>query len=129
MDALVSVHGLLRWLVLLAGVAALGVAVASWLGSGPPERMSRQPTLIYAILLDIQVLLGIVIWVGEQRWAGGGRQFQFEHPILMLLALAVVHVGAARARRAAGPVEAGRTRTIGNALSLLLILVGIPWNR
>ena len=128
-EALVSVHSLLRWLVLLGAVAALAVALAGWLGSGPSDRQARQVALVYAIVLDIQVLLGIVIYALEQRWAGGGRQFQFEHPILMLLALAVAHVAFARARRAPGSGVAARTRTIGAGLSLLLILAGIPWNR
>jgi hypothetical protein len=127
MDALVSVHSLLRWIVLLAAVGALGVALAGWLGSATPERIGRQAMLVYVISLDIQVLLGIFIYIGEQRWAGGGRQFQFEHPILMLLALIVAHVGAARARRAPDPKGAALIRAVGLGVSLLLVLVGIPW--
>jgi hypothetical protein len=128
MDAVVQIHSLLRWVVLIAGVAALAVAAAGWAGSGPGEKTSRQVTLLYAITLDIQVLVGIVIWLLEQRWQGGGRQFQLEHPAIMLVALIVAHIFAARARRAPG-LPAARTRTIGNGVSLLLILAGIPWNR
>jgi hypothetical protein len=71
--------------------------------------------------------LGIFIYIGEQRWAGGGRQFQFEHPILMLVALAIAHVAAARARRIPDQKDAGRLRALGCGLSLLLIVIGIPW--
>jgi hypothetical protein len=127
MDALVSVHSLLRWLVLVAGVAALLVGITSWAGLRIEAKQARQSMLIYAVALDIQVLLGIVIWVGEQRWAGGGRQFQFEHPLIMLLALVIAHVAASRARRSADPMKAARLRTFGSGLSLLLILAGIPW--
>jgi hypothetical protein len=129
MDTLVSIHSLLRWIVLLLGVVALAVGLIGWFGGGTSERVSRQSMLAYAISIDIQVLLGIIIWVAEQRWAGGGRQFQFEHPIMMLLALVIAHIAASRARRAPGPRAAARTRTIGTVLSLLLILIGIPWNR
>ena len=117
MDTLVSVHGLLRWVVLLAAVAALGVALAGWLGSSASERATRQAMLAYAISLDVQVLLGIVIWVMGNYWQSEIRQFKFEHPITMLLALIVAHVAAARGR------------AIGTAVSLVLVLVGIPWNR
>src|SRR5438093_3118539 len=124
MDALVSAHSLLRWLVLLGAVVALVVALVGWLGPGTPERTARQATLAYAVLLDLQVLLGIVMWISEKRWAGGGRQFQFEHPLMMLVALAVVHIVAARARREKNPYSAARMRTIGTGASLLLILLG-----
>ena len=129
MDTLVSVHGVLRWVVLLAGVVALVVALAGWLGSTASERATRQAMLFYAVSLDLQVLLGIVIWVLGNYWQSEIRQFKFEHPLMMLLALIVAHVAAARARRAQGPIAAARGRAIGTALSLLLVLLGIPWNR
>ena len=129
MDTLVAVHGLLRWVVLLAAAVALAIGLMGWLGSGTSEKLGRQAMLAYAVVLDIQVLLGIVIWVVERRWAGGGRQFQLEHPIIMLLALAIAHVTAARPRRASAPIDAARLRTIGGVVSLVLILVGIPWQR
>ena len=65
----------------------------------------------------------------EKLLAGGERFFRFEHPVIMIIALVVAHIAAARARRAAGPLAAARVRTIGAALSLLLIVIGIPWNR
>jgi hypothetical protein len=129
MDTLVQIHSLLRWLVLLAGVVSLAVALAAWFGSTVSGQQTRQALLIYAVLLDVEVLLGIIIWIAEQRWAGGGRQFQFEHPLMMLVALAVAHVAAARARRVPAPRLAARMRALGSGLSLLLIVAGIPWNR
>lgn len=128
MDAIVWVHNVLRWLVLLAGVAALGVALMSWLGSGVPDKLPRQSMLVFALSLDVQVLLGIAIWLLENRWADGGRQFKFEHPLIMVIALVVAHVAAARARRSPSQ-QAAVVRTVGASLSLLLILVGIPWTR
>jgi hypothetical protein len=129
MDTLVSIHSVLRWIVLLAGIAAVVVAAAGWLGTATSEKTGRQAMLAYAIALDIQVVLGIVIWVMGNYWQSNIRQFKFEHPIIMLLALAVAHIAAARARRGHSPTGAARTRTIGAAVSLVLILLGIPWNR
>ena len=69
------------------------------------------------------------IWVTGNYWAGGGHQFQLEHPLIMLIALAVAHIAAARARRASSAFRAARIRAIGVIVSLALILVGIPWTR
>jgi hypothetical protein len=129
MEMLVQFHGLLRWLVLLAGVIALALALGGWIGSGPPERTIRTATLIYAGVLDLQVLLGIIIYVAGNYAQFGDRQIKREHPVLMIAALIVLHLLAARARRAVNPVDAARLRTIGGAVSLALILVGIPWVR
>ena len=129
MDTLVSIHGVLRWIVLLTAVISLVVALAGWFGSAASERATRRAMLAYVGALDIQVLIGIIVWVLGNYWQSEIRQFKFEHPITMLLALIVAHVAAARARRAAGPIAAARGRTIGTAISLILVLVGIPWNR
>ena len=129
MDTLVSAHSLLRWFVLLAALAAIVVTLVGWVGPGLPEATTRRTMLAYAIILDVQVLLGIVIWVTGNYWAGGGHQFQLEHPLIMLIALAVAHIAAARARRASSAFRAARIRAIGVIVSLALILVGIPWTR
>ena len=128
MDTLVSAHSILRWIVLLAGVASLAVALASWFGSAT-DRTARQALLAYAISLDVQVLLGILIWALGNYWQSPIRQFRFEHPIMMLLALIVAHVAAARARRAQAPLSAAKGRALGTGISLLVVLAGIPWNR
>ncbi len=124
MDLLVA-HSFLRWLVLLAAVAALAVAVAGCLGLGTSERLARQSMLGFVVLLDLQVLFGILVWVSGNYMAGGGRRAQIEHPAVMLLALVVTHVAAARARRAPSPFGAARVRALGIGLSLVLILMGI----
>lgn len=129
MDTLVSIHSILRWIVLLAALVSLGAALAGWLGSAVPERTTRQAMLAYAVALDVQVLLGIAVWVLGNYWQSNIRQFKFEHPLIMLVALVVAHVAAARARRAHGPVAGARVRAIGTAASLVLILIGIPWGR
>ena len=129
METLVQFHGLLRWLVLLAAVVALVLALAGWIGSGPPERTSRLATLLYAGVLDLQVLIGIIIYVAGNYAQFGDRQIKLEHPVLMIAALIVLHLLAARARRAPNPVDAARLRTLGTGVSLALMLVGIPWAR
>ena len=85
--------------------------------------------LAYAVAFDAQVLLGVVLWLRGNFLQYGDRFIRLEHPTIMLLALAIVHVAAARARRSGAPVDAARLRTIGAAVSLALILVGIPWQR
>ena len=50
------------------------------------------------IVIDVQVLLGIIIWVFNSGW-DAGFFFAVLHPLLMLGALAIAHIGLVRARR------------------------------
>jgi hypothetical protein len=128
MDVLVSIHSLLRWVVLAAALVALVVAALAWLGSATTDRQGRLATLIFVVSIDVQVIVGVLIYLVGNFWLYPNTQIRIEHPVMMLLALAVSHLAAARARRSSG-LPAARLRTISIAVSLLLILVGIPWIR
>jgi hypothetical protein len=130
MDVLVAIHSQLRWLVLLTGLAALAVGAYGWFGAEVLDQaMARSVMLVYVVAITIQVLLGVVIYLTGNWWASPIRQIRLEHPILMLIGLGIAHFAAARARRALSPLAAARTRTLGAGLSLLAVLVGIPWVR
>ena len=55
------------------------------------------------------------------------RFFTVEHTTMMLVAIGLAEMGAARARKAADASRAARATLIFGGLSLLLILAAIPW--
>jgi hypothetical protein len=126
MEFLVTLHDLWRWVVLLAAVVALVGALGGWLGALSPALAARRAGTFYTVALDVQVLLGLVLWIGGAWWTRPGTFFRFEHPTIMLLALVVAHGGAVLARRAKAPAAAARTVALATALSLVLVIVGIP---
>ena len=125
MEILQNLHSYWRYVVLVAAVVGLIWASAGWLGSSSSPRSVRLAGLIYTIPLDIQMLLGIILWVLESRWSVPGS-FRFEHPTIMILAIVVAHGGQAMARRSADPKSAARTVAIAITISLVLVVVGIP---
>lgn len=126
MDTLSTIHSFWRYGVLIAAVIGLVGAAAGWLGSLPPRQTARRAGLIYIIALDVQLLIGIVLWLGRGGLAVEPRFFRLEHPITMILAAVVAHVGQVMARRAKTPKAAARAVTIAIAVSLVLVLLGIP---
>jgi hypothetical protein len=124
-EILVSLHSFWRYAVLIAAVVALVGAVAGWMGSLSPALTARRAGTLYIIALDFQFLLGIIIWVLEARWSVPGF-FRFEHPTIMILAVVAAHAGQAMAKRATNPKAAARTVAIAIAVSLVLVVVGIP---
>lgn len=127
-DWLVQFHSVFRWVVLLLALAAIVLAVLSATGSRPWDALSDRLSLFFTIALDVQVLVGLVLWVLESRWQGSDAALSWLHPILMLGAVALAHVGRARSDRVGGSVNKGRQAAVFFGLSLMVVLAGIPLN-
>jgi len=124
-EFLVSLHSYWRYVVLVAAVIALGVTLARWFGTELIPVSVRRVGALYIMALDIQFLIGLIIWLGEQRYNIPGF-FRYEHPTIMLLAVIAAHAGQVMSRKAASETAAARTLAIAVIVSLVLVLVGIP---
>lgn len=118
---MVTVHSLVRWLVLLAAAGGL-VGYGRALRSGVDALAERLGSL-YAAVIGVQLLIGVVLWLIEGRWDLGNVFFSVIHPLIMLVATGVASAGVARARRTRSAV----TGLVAVGVSLALVLVGIPW--
>jgi hypothetical protein len=125
LDLLVTFHSFWRYAVVIAAVVAIVGALGAWFGSLPARETARRAGLLYIIALDVQVLVGIVLWIGKGWYAVPGY-FRAEHPATMLLAMIVAHVGQVLSRRAKTPRGAAQAVAIAVAISLVLVIVGIP---
>ena len=134
-------HGYNRWLVLLAAAFALFASYRSWLGGRAYGRGEALASRSFLGLLDLQVLLGLVLYalspivrtgLADLGAAMGVRELRFfsvEHITGMLVALAFAHVGAARVRRASTDGARLRQAAIWQTLAVVSILVSVPWWR
>lgn len=118
---MVLVHSLVRWLVLLAALGAL-VGYARALGRSGFDALAERLGSIYAAVIGVQLLIGVVLWVIEGRWELDNVFLSIIHPVLMLLATGIASAGAARARRTRSAV----TGLVGVGLSLALVVLAIP---
>jgi hypothetical protein len=138
---LLAFHGLLRWIVLAAALIAILVAFAGW-SPGRPLGKLRLFTVIFVIAMDIEFLIGVVLffWLspvthaalanfGEAMKSKEPRFFTVEHSTMMLLAVICAHIGAALSRKARTDQMKFRGAAIAYSISLVLMLAGIPWWR
>lgn len=87
------------------------------------ERNCREVYRITAVAVDIQVALGLVVWIVNSGWALGFTQ-GWLHPILGLAALGALHTFIARARR--GPPEtANRKVRTGLMIATVFVVAAI----
>lgn len=137
-----SLHNILRWLVLIAAVAAVARAMSGWVGRSTWTPASAGPGRFYTILLDVQFLIGILLYavlspvtraafsdMGAAMRTRDIRFFVAEHLVLMILAVVFAHVGKVMAPRAATDTGRFRRAAIYYGISLLLVLAGMPWWR
>ena len=131
-------HSWIRWIAL---VAAVGVTLAAVRGKVEgPSSLADRWALVAMMALDIQMLLGLVLYLGlspnmqeilnhfgDAMKRADTRFWAVEHISAMFAAVALSHVGRVLARKAATPA-AKRTRLLVTfGLATLLIILGMPW--
>lgn len=138
---LLAIHSLVRWVVLLLGVVALLRARKGLNGGIDFTTGARRSLALFTMSLHLQLLLGLILFgtstltrgamkdMGAAMKDPGTRFYVAEHPTFMIAAVIAATLTGIIARR--GPDDAVRHRraAIGIALSLGLILAGIPWQR
>ena len=119
MRALYLAHSGLRYLVLLAAVAAL-IVLAHALVTGRSLKSARAAAATFVALLSVQVLLGIGLVIG-----GLFSDSIVGHLVLMVLATVAAHASALAAQRASTDRRELVIRLAGVALAVTLIAAGI----
>lgn len=121
MPTLVSFHSEMQYAVLAALVA--GVLLALWWGR--QDRMYRRlPFTLVMVVVDLQVLVGIILWVEGAGWQLGITQGVL-HPLLALAALGVGHAALKRARETIEATAAYRLAAIGLSVATALVVLAV----
>jgi uncharacterized BrkB/YihY/UPF0761 family membrane protein len=139
--ALLHTHNLTRWFVLIAALAALVLAVMAIAGRKPFSQQHRLANLAFVISMDLQLVIGLLLYVvsplvrtalADMGSAMGDSQLRFfavEHMSVMLVAVALAHVGSVLIRRAPTD-QAKHTRALlWFGLSTTAVIFSIPWWR
>jgi peptidoglycan/LPS O-acetylase OafA/YrhL len=116
-------------LVLLAIIQSL----VGWLGNRPYSEGNRKINLFAMISADTQLLIGIVLYFLSPfvQFNSGTmkndttRYFTVEHWVMMLIAIALIHVGHSKSKRAATPEKKHKTVAIFYIIALLVIIGAI----
>ena len=120
MQMLFYAHSGLRYLVLLAGLAALVYYLVAMRSKEGDTRAGRILGAVFVGSLDLQILLGILMVA-----LGLFYSALIGHMFMMVAAAVVAHVARAMARGSANPSRANSIRILGVALALILIVGGI----
>jgi hypothetical protein len=137
-----AMHNIVRWVALILAVVATVTAFLGWFGKRQWSERDRKIGSFFGIAMDIQLLLGLLLYFvfspitrtalqdfGAAMGVQDLRFFGLEHAFYMILAVVFAHLGSILARRAPESKAKFQRAAIFFGLSLLLILLGIPWGR
>jgi hypothetical protein len=106
----------------------LVVLVSAGLGFGRAKdarEFTPGPYVVGTVLLDIQVLAGLILYGIGSYWEHPSALVRYLHPALAILALVAAHAGLKRARRQQMAVDAHRGAARALVLALVLIVAAI----
>jgi hypothetical protein len=138
-ESLVHLHSGLRWILLLALVYAIFNA---WTKAKEGKTYGSKDKLLNVAamaLLHTQFLIGLVVYFTSPVIKAGFnnfgaamkdstmRFFLMEHLVLMLAAVVLITIGHKKAKMAEDPKKKHRRIFIFYLITLLIILIAIPW--
>ena len=124
MEALALVHSIVRWFVLVAGLAAAVKYAVGMVRRSAFGRADRIMGLVYTGVLDLQALIGLALLVGLASQAGELLPTsRLLHAVTMFFAVAAAHQTARW--RDAPDARRFRNGLIAYCLSLALIAAGL----
>lgn len=131
-------HSYITYLVLLGLVISLVSALAGLFGNKPFTEKNRKTSLLGLIPAHLQWVIGLILYfvspLGMANASGAAmkdsvsRLYILEHPLTMIIAVVLITVGYARAKRLQDDKKRFRSIAIFYGLGLILILSRIPWN-
>lgn len=133
-------HSWMRWVVVALGIFAAIAAFRARSSGRDYGRKDDLRGLFFVVALDIQVTLGLTMYLflspmtrlgfqdpGAAMRSSVLRFFLIEHVVSMSLALIAAHIGRVRTRRAQHHADKHQRAASGALIALLCVFVGIPW--
>lgn len=132
-------HSGLAYLALLGLVIVIFWALVGSLSGREFQERDRKIAMITFIICHIQLLLGLILYfvspLGLALLTGGGamsdaaaRLTALEHPLINILAIAIISIGYIRAKKIEASRAKFRSIYMLYAVGFVLIISRIPWS-
>ncbi|MFD2164152.1 hypothetical protein ACFSJU_17215 [Paradesertivirga mongoliensis] len=138
-STLLALHSLVRWLVLASLVFAMFRSYRGWLTQGDFTRFDNSLRHWTTTIAHIQLLLGLGLYfvspitgyfLHNFKDAVHLREIRFfgmEHSLMMFIAILIITIGSAKAKRQQADLEKFKTTAVWFSIGFLVILSSVPW--
>jgi len=141
---LVSLHNIIRWVVIVLGVLAAVRGFIGWFGNKTWTDKDRKFGLFFTISFDIQIMIGILLYLVFSQWGiksilnigmsevMGLSKYRFyvvEHGLMMFLGFILAHLGSILPKKVDDSRSKFKRTAILFGLAAILVIMGVPWDR
>ncbi len=130
-------HSILRYFILLFMLMVIVQSLVGMLNKGSFKKINKTAALVMMIMCDVQLLLGLAVyllngWGANMAKPGAmadkySRFFGMEHPLMMIIALVLVHMAYSVAKRNMDSDRKFKRMFWFTLIALFLVLSRIPW--
>jgi hypothetical protein len=136
---LLTLHSLIRWLVLILIVYSIFRALVGYINNKPFSKSDNAFRHWTATAAHLQLMIGMILYTQSPLvkyfWSNSGAALQNPeltffgvlHITLMISAIVLLTIGSALAKRKPTGKEKFRTILIWFSLALLIMFIAIPW--
>lgn len=126
MQILFQAHSGWRYIVILVAVVAIIKLLIGWVSQGKWSRVDQGLGAALPIVMDIQLLLGLVLYLMAPTAWFHGRNIGFgEHFGTMVLAIIAAHLTWVRVKKSETSAGKFRTGVLGYIIAGLLVGLGV----
>ena len=137
---LLSLHSMIRWLVIISLLFAVYRAYSGWRSAKAFSKLDDRARFITTTIAQIQLVLGLWLYFvspvvdyflknfSEAVHMREIRFFGMEHITMMVIAVVVLTIGSIKVKRASGDQEKFGRMFFWFATVLLIIFLSIPWS-
>lgn len=92
MDFLLTLHSILRWIIVAIAALTVFKFAIGWASNASFKSMDRGLAAGFSGLMDAQVLLGLIFFLWSGFSGAGFPVYRWEHMVIMIIAAALGHV-------------------------------------
>jgi len=123
MTILLTLHSIVRWIIVLVALAAIIKFALGWLQKQAFDKMSNGLSAGFNGLMDLQVTLGLLYLLIGGFTGQGFPGYRITHTLIMLVAVAVAHSSAMWKKK--DDVTRYRNTLITILVVLIIVFIGI----
>ena len=139
-NVLLLLHSWTRWLVLLSLFVSITISYRGWKQNLPYQKKDNLLRILTSTFCHLQLLFGVYLYfispitnyfLSNFKEAISIREIRFfgmEHSSVMFLAIVLITIGAAKAKRQTDNKKKHKITFVWFLIGFLFILSSIPWS-
>ena len=141
-DFFLYTHSGVRWISLLLVVVLVVKSAMGVTSKSSYQKLDKTLATVFVGTMHLQFLMGLILYFFLSPWTTNNfvklkvamkipdvRFWMVEHITIMIAAVALAQVGSTLAKKAKSNPDKFKKQLIFFGLSLVCMLIGIPWDR